>query len=218
LDFTRKVFLVFLIIRNDRNDLVVKNCQPTILIVEDERELADTYAEWLAADYEVIVTYSASSAIEKLTDDIDVALLDRRLPGMSGNAIIEQINHRNIECRIAMITAVDPDFDVLDMGFDEYLIKPVLKDDLTDCVNRLLRLKTYDEQFKESYALATKQRILENEKSVAELDEHQEYREAVSRLHELQEQIDGMFTEFTRDDYQLIYEELDANVAQSGTQ
>lgn len=194
------------------------NSQPTILIVEDERELADTYAEWLAVDYNVEVAYSAAAAIDKLSNDLDVALLDRRLPGMSGNAIIDEIDQQNIDCRIAMITAVDPDFDILDMGFDEYLVKPVLKDKLKNCVNRLLRLKTYNDQFKESYSLATKQRLLEEEKSVAELDEHEDYHEAVSRLHELQEQIDGMFNEFTRDDYQLIYEELDANVATKGTQ
>ncbi len=186
--------------------------------MEDERELADTYAEWLAVDYSVKVAYSASDAFEILTDDIDVAFLDGRLPEMSGNAIITEINQRNIECRIAMITAVDPDFDILDMDFDEYLVKPVLKDKLQNCVDRLLRLKTYDDQFKESYSLATKQRLLEEEKSVAELEEHDEYHEAMSRLHELQEEIDGMFDEFTRDDYQLIYEELDAKVASPGTQ
>lgn len=164
------------------------------------------------------MAYSAADAIDKLTDDLDAALLDRRLPGMSGNAIINEINQRDIDCRVAMITAVDPDFDILGMDFDEYLVKPVLKDELTNCVDRLLRLKTYDDQFKESYALATKQRLLEEEKSVAELDEHEEYHEAINRLHELQEQIDGMFDEFTRDDYQLIYEGLDANVARSRTQ
>lgn len=68
------------------------NPEPTILIVEDERELADTYAKWLLDDYSVTVAYSAADAIDKLTDDLDVALLDRRLPGMSGNAIINEIN------------------------------------------------------------------------------------------------------------------------------
>lgn len=215
--FTRKVFLVLLIIRIDRNDIVAVNTKPTVLIVEDERELADTYAQWLADDYHVNVVYSGEDGINQLTNNLDIALLDRRLPDMSGNDIITEIQEREINCRVAMITAVDPDFDILRMNFDEYLVKPVLKDNLNNCVTRLLRLKEYDEQFKESYALAVKQQLLEEQKPVAELEENEEYHEALHRLHELQDRLDVTFDEFTSEDYELIYKNLIADIPTTGT-
>lgn len=196
---------------------MAENKKPAVLIVEDERELADTYVQWLAGDYHVDVVYSGNDAINQLTNDLDIALLDRRLPDMSGNEIITEIQEREINCRVAMITAVDPDFDILQMNFDEYLVKPVLKDNLTKCVNRLLRLKEYDEQFKESYALAVKQQLLEEQKPVAELEENDEYHEALHRLHELQDRLDVTFDEFTSEDYELIYKNLKAYLPTTGT-
>lgn len=196
---------------------MAENKKPAVLIVEDERELADTYVQWLAGDYHVDVAYSGNDAINQLTNDLDIALLDRRLPDMSGNEIITEIQEREINCRVAMITAVDPDFDILQMNFDEYLVKPVLKDDLTKCVNRLLRLKEYDKQFKESYALAVKQQLLEEQKPVAELEENDEYHDALQRLHELQDRLDVTFDEFTSEDYELIYKNLKAYLPTTGT-
>jgi len=59
-----------------------------------------------------------------IDETVDVVLLDRMMPGMSGQEVLAAIRERGLDCRVAMVTAVDADFDVIEMGFDEYLGKP----------------------------------------------------------------------------------------------
>lgn len=72
-----------------------------------------------------------------MSTEVDVVLLDRRLPDMMGEELIPEVREQNPDVGIAMVTAVHPDFDILDMGFDDYLTKPVDKHALTELVHTL---------------------------------------------------------------------------------
>lgn len=181
----------------------------TVLIVEDERELADAYARWLRESHTVHVAYTGEEALDMLTDDIDVVLLDRRLPGIAGRDVLRAINETISECRVALITAVDPDFDILGMEFDDYLVKPVLKADLEHVVDRLVTLQTYDTQFRESFSLANKRRVLEREKPRSALEQSAEYRDVLARLDELRDALDLTLADFENGDFERLYRELD---------
>ena len=109
-----------------------------ILVVEDRRPLADLYAGWLADDYEVQTAYTGREAVSMLDDSIDVLLLDRRLPDISGDDIFEISANRELSCRVAMITAAEPTFETATMGLDDYLTKPVSRTTLRETVDRLL--------------------------------------------------------------------------------
>ena len=64
--------------------------QTTVLVVEDDADLAALYAEWLADDYDVRVAHSGKEALSVLADvDVDVALLDRRMGTISGDEVLE---------------------------------------------------------------------------------------------------------------------------------
>jgi two-component system response regulator AdeR len=159
---------------------------PVVLIVEDESDVAETYRLWLDRDYDVRMAHSGDEGLEELDDSIDIVLLDRMMPGLSGDEMLERIRERDLDCRVAMVTAVEPDFDILEMGFDAYLCKPIKSDRLHETVENLIDRSNYDNLLQEYYSLVEKQTTLEDTKSSAELDESEEYRAIRDRVDELQ--------------------------------
>ena len=160
-----------------------------VLIVEDDPDLADLYARWVGAEHDARVAYDGQEALEKLDTEVDVVLLDRMMPGLSGDTALERIRERGVDCRVAMVTAVEPDFDVIEMGFDAYLTKPVAEADLLETIDRLLTRSAYTTDLQDFAATASKKALLEAEKSSAELEANDEYQDLSAQFSEQQEQM-----------------------------
>jgi DNA-binding response OmpR family regulator len=185
--------------------------RPLVLVVEDEADLADLYATWLKADYRVRTAYGGEEALEQLDDEISVMLLDRRMPGLSGDEVLDAAREQGIDCPVSMVTAVEPDFDIIEMGFDTYLVKPVTRDTLIETVEDLLSRSTYDEGVQELYSLASKKALLESEKGRSSLEDNEEYQELSERLAELREELDDTLGSFEdHDEFVGFYEAFDA--------
>jgi DNA-binding response OmpR family regulator len=182
--------------------------RPTILIVDDEPSITDLYALRLEDEYEVRTAYSGEEALEKIDDAVDIVLLDRRMPDLSGDDVLSKIRDEGIDCRVAMVTAVDPDFDILDLGFDAYVVKPVSEQDLKTTVQTLLRRASYDEQLREMTALMSKKAALESEKSEEELESNDEYVKLDDRLEHLHEQLDETVEELDEEDFSAAFHSL----------
>jgi DNA-binding response OmpR family regulator len=182
----------------------------TVLVVEDQERLADLYETWLVTDYDVRTAHTAGEAEGLLDDDIDVALLDRRLPDGSGDDVLEMIRGARVDARVAvaMVTAVDPDFDILEMGFDDYIVKPVTEADLHDIVEGLLDRDRYSEETQQYYALASKRATLESEKSADELDASPEYDELLEDLTDLRTNLRDRAADLDEEDYEALFREL----------
>ena len=190
---------------------------PLVLVVEDEPDLADLYATWLRGDYRVRTAYGGREALEELDDEIDVILLDRRMPGLSGDEVLAEVRDRDIGSRVSMVTAVEPDFDIIEMGFDTYLVKPVTKESLIDTVEELLTRSAYDEGVQELYSLSSKKALLESEKSQSSLGDNEEYQALLDRLAELRAELDettGAMTD--HDDFVGLFREFDEPDAAPG--
>ena len=135
--------------------------QPVVLIVDDDRALADTCEYWLREEYDVRVAYGGKQALEQVDADVDVVLLDRRMPNLSGDEVLDAIDDRGLNCRVAMMTAVAPDTDIVEMPFDEYLVKPVDEESVTETVEELLVRAEFDERIREYFALASTEAVLD---------------------------------------------------------
>jgi len=159
--------------------------RPVVLIVEDEPDVAETYNLWLADEYDVRMAEDGDEGLAKLDDSVDVVLLDRMMPGLSGDEVLARIRERGLDCRVAMVTAVEPDFDILEMGFDAYLCKPVRSEQLHDTVSNLRERSAYDDLLQEYYALVEKRATLEATKSSTELTDNEEYQQLQERIEEL---------------------------------
>ena len=157
-----------------------------VLIAEDDPDLADLYARWIGAEHTAHVAHDGQEALAQLDDGIDIVLLDRMMPGLSGDEALDRIRERGTDCRVAMVTAVEPDFDVIEMGFDAYLTKPVTESDLLETIDRLLTRSAYTSDLQEFAAIASKKALLEAEKSRAELEANEEYQELAEQFDDLQ--------------------------------
>lgn len=183
----------------------------TVLVVDDQKELADGYASTLEGDYDVLTAYSGEEALEKIDASVDVILLDRRMPGLSGDEVLEQIHKDELGCRVVMVTAVDPDVGIVEMDFDEYLVKPVSNEQITKVVERMLARNTHDEQLQEIFALAAKLATLESKLDIHQLEESEEYTNLRRRFEELRRSVDvagdDMYLDATSEKIQALLQE-----------
>ena len=166
--------------------------KPSVLIVDDEERVANTYDLRLGDEYETEVAFSGEQAIQTVDEETDIVLLDRRMPGMSGDDVIEQIRKRGLDCRVVMLTAVDPDFDIADMDIDDYVVKPVDKAHLHEVVERALTISEYNEQMQELSSLKLKRNVLEVELSGNELIDSREYQRLTEQIDSLEAEIEDM--------------------------
>ena len=126
----------------------------TILVVDDEREIADLVELYLKnEDYHVFKFYSAQEAIRCIdTEPLDLAILDVMLPGTDGFAICRHIREKHTY-PIIMLTAKDTESDKitgLALGSDDYITKPFRPLELVARVKaQLRRYKKYNSAYSE---------------------------------------------------------------------
>ena len=164
--------------------------EPTVLIVEDERHLADLYADYVDDEYTVLTAYSGEEAVDRLHDAIDVILLDRRMPVLSGNEVLAAIEEHSIDCRVAMVTAVDPDFDIIELGVDDYLVKPVTQREIQEVVDRLFKITEYNDRLTELTSKKLKRNVLQVEKTPRALDESERFQQLQDDIAELESNVE----------------------------
>ena len=115
-----------------------------LLLVEDEKRMADALAEILRQEkYDVDVCYDGNDGLEYLLGNIyDIVVLDVMLPGMNGFDIARQARKKQIHSPILMLTAksdVTDEVTGLDAGADDYLTKPFNVDALLARLRALTR-------------------------------------------------------------------------------
>ncbi|ELZ00934.1 response regulator receiver protein [Natrialba chahannaoensis JCM 10990] len=182
-----------------------------VLVVDDEPRLADLFEGWLASKWSVSTAYSGEEALEKVSESVDLVLLDRRMPEQSGDDVLATIRSRGYDTRVVMVTAVDPDFDIIDMEFDDYLVKPVSKDELLDNVADVLERAAYESSVREYYSLASKRALLEKEKAEHELNESTAYQELLARIDDVAAETDRTISRLeSHTDFADVFRDLDS--------
>jgi DNA-binding response OmpR family regulator len=180
-----------------------------VLIVEDSEGLARMYEEWIGEGYDVTVAPDGESAVELFDETIDVVLLDRRLPGQSGDDVLTYLRERS-DCPIAMVTAVNPDFDILELGLDDYIIKPLDREELVGTVERLITRSRYVDQLREYFALVSKRTVIAEHKTYAELD-RAEYRELETEIDDLEQELADHLAQLEPQDFDALFKEIGAS-------
>ncbi|MXR51841.1 response regulator [Halovenus sp. WSH3] len=168
----------------------------TVLVIDDEEEVADVYALRLRNEYDTRVAYGGEDALETIDIDVDIVLLDRRMPDISGDEVLEQIREKGYDCRVIMLTAVDPGLDIVEMPFDDYLCKPVEKEDLVAAIEQQLQIQRYDEQLSEYFEVTSKLALLESELPPQEREQSDELERLNERAETLRENLDELLDEF----------------------
>ncbi len=115
-----------------------------VLVVEDERKLAQVLATALGAEhYDVVVAPTGEDGFFRANAEVfDLVVLDVMLPGRSGLEILHALRQRRIETPVLILTArdgVDDRVLGLDLGADDYLVKPFALPELMARIRALLR-------------------------------------------------------------------------------
>jgi two-component system, OmpR family, copper resistance phosphate regulon response regulator CusR len=115
-----------------------------VLVVEDERKLASVLATALEAEhYDVVVAHTGEEGFFRANAEVfDLVVLDLMLPGRSGLEILQALRRRQIPTPVLILTARDGVEDRvlgLDLGADDYLVKPFALPELLARIRALLR-------------------------------------------------------------------------------
>ncbi|CAB3831825.1 Transcriptional regulatory protein QseB [Achromobacter mucicolens] len=115
-----------------------------ILLAEDDVSLGESIESWLELDGYVVdrVTRGDLAETALAAHDYHCVLIDRGLPGVSGDDLLRRLRARRDNVPAIMITARDavPDrIEGLDLGADDYLVKPFDLDELSARIRAALR-------------------------------------------------------------------------------
>jgi len=171
--------------------------RPTVLVVDDESEVADVLALRIRDEYETRVAYGGEEALEKMDDAVDAVLLDRRMPDIHGDDVLAEIRDREYDCVVVMSTAVDPDLNILEMDFDDYLSKPIETETLLSTLDQQLDTKrSGDPKLEAFFAVVSKLDVLESELTPAELAESDEYEDCKREAERLGRELQSTHEDF----------------------
>ena len=145
-----------------------------ILIVDDEPEIANSLADYLAkkGGYTVTKAYGGGEALALLRDaagspaeTVDLVVLDRRMPGTSGLEVLEEMREDPTlkYTRVVMLTGASGSqekVEALSSGADDYITKPYYPEELLARVESILRTQRLEKQLQQqSQQLAALNRV-----------------------------------------------------------
>jgi DNA-binding response OmpR family regulator len=160
-----------------------------VLIVDDEPDIADAYERRLSDHYETTVAYGGEEALDVVDETVDAVLLDRRMPDVTGDEVLSTLREWGLDCTVIMVTAVDPDLNILDMDFDDYLSKPVDTETLVAVIDQHVDGSLEDGRIEEFFSVLSKIEILDEEYTDAELRNHEEFKRLAQRAERMADEL-----------------------------
>lgn len=125
-------------------------CLVHILIVEDESEIREVLAAYFRKEsWKVDMTSNGIEAVQKYDyEKHDLVILDLKLEGMPGEQVCQMIREKS-KVPIIMLTSKSMEADVikgLEMGADDYVVKPFRVKELVARIKALMRRSLVDEE------------------------------------------------------------------------
>jgi DNA-binding NtrC family response regulator len=115
----------------------------TILVADDEALARQSIAEALQEEgYQVYAAADGTAALKLLDEvEVDLVLSDLKMPGADGLAVLKKVRAAYPQTMVVLMTAyasVETVVDALRLGAQDYMLKPLLLDDVLHKVHRLL--------------------------------------------------------------------------------
>lgn len=120
----------------------------TVLIAEDDDAFRETICRWSAIDdrWEVREAPNGRAALEAADDDVDVLVVDRRMPGLSGPEVVDRLADTPFDGDVLVVSAYEADNDLNEADVDGYMTKPVSRQAYVDALEWLAASGGADEE------------------------------------------------------------------------
>lgn len=115
--------------RISETESVAGTTDPTVLFVDDEAELVDLYEAFVGPEYTAITAVGGEEALAAFGPTVDLVFIDRRMPKLSGEAVVQKLRDRGHQTPVVFMSAVDPEAEP-SVEHEAYLTKPVSRDQI----------------------------------------------------------------------------------------
>jgi CheY-like chemotaxis protein len=156
--------------------------ETTVLIVDDEAAMTEILSTWVGERHATLVAADGQEALDVVTGDVDVVLLDRRMPRMGGDEFLLELKEQGYDARVVMVTAVDPGPDIVSLPFDDYITKPVTKDVVLNVIDRMLRLRKAGKAVREYHSLERRRDVLRTARQTTGVSDSEAFELLTRRL------------------------------------
>ena len=127
-----------------------RGIRPVVLVVDDDPGLRESFRVILEDEYEILDVPDGLQALELIRScQVDLVLLDIRLPGMDGIEVLERIKALDGQVEVILVTAVKTvrtAVSAMKLGAFDYLTKPFEEDDVLSVIRRALEKRTLERE------------------------------------------------------------------------
>lgn len=111
----------------------------TVLIAEDDDAFRETVGRWseIGDRWHVRATPNGKEALTAVDEAVDVLVLDRRMPELSGHELIERLGETPFDGDVLVVSAYEASTDLNEADVDGYLTKPVSREAYVDALEWL---------------------------------------------------------------------------------
>jgi DNA-binding NtrC family response regulator len=124
--------------------------RPTVLVVDDDPGLRESFRLILEDDYEVVDVTTGQHALEVVrAAQVDVVLLDIRLPELDGIDVLERIKQIDEQVEVILVTAVKTvktAVAAMKLGAFDYVTKPFEEEELLATIRRALQKRSLERE------------------------------------------------------------------------
>ena len=138
---------------------------PTVLLVEDEADMRRNLTELLGDKFKILSSATAKEALslyEREQANIDLVLLDIRLPDGNGIDVLKKMKKISLRPDIIIVTAIndlETSVSAMKLGAYDYITKPFFADDILGTVRRAMEKKDYTRKLSSLSEALEKERI-----------------------------------------------------------
>jgi len=139
--------------------------KPTILIVDDELSIRESFGLILEDYYNLLLAASGEAALKKTVDEkVDLVFLDIRMPGLDGLETLKRMKEIDDSLQVIMVTAVNDvqkAAQAVKFGAKDYVVKPFDVELIRNMTKKTLGGRELEEQGKKARAEGLRQEIPE---------------------------------------------------------
>lgn len=160
-----------------------------ILVVDDDRGCRELHALCFD-DHAVETAVDGQEALETLDERVDIVLLDRNMPRLSGTDVARAIDESDHDPYVVMISSMEADFDLSEFPVDGYLRKPASEEELQGIVDQYRSEQAHGQALDASFGMTPEAAEAETRKSDADLAQSGECVHLEERVTEKRAEVD----------------------------